>query len=516
MEHDIFLSYSRADTNLMKRISNDFRGRGLVVWTDEGIEPGEHSWRLAIENAILDAGCLVCILSPDSAKSRWVRAELDFADLQGKPIYLILGRGDERQSVPFGFASFQWADIRDESQYSSQIKRLTDTLLSRLNHAKNTNMPLQETRDRDEDYQNLIKLANTDDYEQLQSAKMAWNAYIQIHGEENDPYGIAERLKDVELSDLPPIPPRKILQRISESPITISPASFIKEIQEQVLDETTKIENDANHIDRIVQTSVLPKINLGDLPAPPQIENKILPAPFCWCEIPAGKTIIKYTNDSRQTFYIPQFYISQFPITTIQYQAFLDDPDGYHDEDWWNYSQAAENWRAVNHSPKRATTAPHEPRTGISWYEAVAFCLWLTDHLGLIDQMIMLPTEHQWQRAAQGDDGRLFPWGNTFNSDCANTKESGNAKLTSVQHYVKGMSRYNVMDLIGNADEWCLTEFISSKNIMTGSSSRVLRGGSFKETARYANCESRSLDGPIGTSSHHGFRVVFTRILKGL
>jgi formylglycine-generating enzyme required for sulfatase activity len=242
----------------------------------------------------------------------------------------------------------------------------------------------------------------------------------------------------------------------------------------------------------------------------------ILPAPFCWCEIPTGKTKITYTEDSENSFYIPQFFISQFPISTAQYQAFLDDPDGYHDEDWWNYSEAAENWRAANKTPKRATTEPNEPRTQISWYEAIAFCLWLTDHLGLIDQMIMLPTEQQWQRAAQGDDARHFPWGNDFDPELTNTRESYINKPTPVEKYAQGKSPYGVMDMVGNIDEWCMTEYISGKNIMTGSSSRVLRGGTFKSSVRSANCEARGLDGPIGTTPNHGFRVVYTRVLKGL
>ncbi|MCE7891253.1 MAG: formylglycine-generating enzyme family protein, partial [Sorangiineae bacterium PRO1] len=49
---------------------------------------------------------------------------------------------------------------------------------------------------------------------------------------------------------------------------------------------------------------------------------------------------------------------------------------------------------------------------GISWYEAMAFCTWLSKKAG---ENILLPTEPQWQRAAQGDDGRLYPWGSQKN-----------------------------------------------------------------------------------------------------
>jgi hypothetical protein len=107
MRHHIFLSYSRKDTAVMQQLRHDLNMAGLSIWTDEGIEPGTSSWKRAIESAILDAGCLVAILSPDASQSQWVRAELDFAELQGISIFPILARGEERTSIPFGFAASQ-------------------------------------------------------------------------------------------------------------------------------------------------------------------------------------------------------------------------------------------------------------------------------------------------------------------------------------------------------------------------------------------------------------------------
>ena len=68
---------------------------------------------------------------------------------------------------------------------------------------------------------------------------------------------------------------------------------------------------------------------------------------------------------------------------------------------FWNDSQ----WNGAQH-----------PVVGVSWYEAVAFCLWLSDVTG---ERIMLPTEDQWQYAAQGDDGRTYPWGNSGTAHAA-------------------------------------------------------------------------------------------------
>ncbi|MBZ0100090.1 MAG: toll/interleukin-1 receptor domain-containing protein [Taibaiella sp.] len=108
----------------MQLVRDDFQAANVTVWTDEAIEPGVSSWKTTVETAIRTADCLVAILSPDAAQSRWVQAELDFAEIQGKQIFLILARGDERTAVPFGYASYQWADIRETVQYQVQIRKL--------------------------------------------------------------------------------------------------------------------------------------------------------------------------------------------------------------------------------------------------------------------------------------------------------------------------------------------------------------------------------------------------------
>lgn len=112
----------------MQRVRDDLRNAGLTVWTDEGIEPGSPSWKMEIETAIENTGCIVVIFSPDAADSRWVRAELDFAETQKKPIYPILARGDEAQAVPFGFSTYQWIDVRDLDHYTLGIERLIEAI----------------------------------------------------------------------------------------------------------------------------------------------------------------------------------------------------------------------------------------------------------------------------------------------------------------------------------------------------------------------------------------------------
>lgn len=108
----------------MHLVRSVFEQENISVWTDNHIELGSSSWTQDLEDAIRNAGCIVCILSPDANQSKWVRNELDFADLLDKPVFLILARGKESESIPFGFARFQWLDLRMAIDVTIALKPL--------------------------------------------------------------------------------------------------------------------------------------------------------------------------------------------------------------------------------------------------------------------------------------------------------------------------------------------------------------------------------------------------------
>jgi formylglycine-generating enzyme required for sulfatase activity len=95
----------------------------------------------------------------------------------------------------------------------------------------------------------------------------------------------------------------------------------------------------------------------------------------------------------------------------------------------------------------------------------------------------MLPTQAQWRYAAQGDDGRHYPWGNEWdNTHCNhNVNRQGIGKTTPVQQFEgRGDSPFGVVDMAGNVWEWCLTEYVGKKNdVNSTATERVLHGGSW-------------------------------------
>ncbi len=121
--HDIFLSYSRRDDDIMRRVQQTLVRAGFSVWVDEeSLEPGTRSWRREVSRAIDGAGCLVAIFTPAAKQSEWVEKEIDYAETQKKTIFSILASGSNQTSILFGYTLNQWVDIR--TNYAESMKTL--------------------------------------------------------------------------------------------------------------------------------------------------------------------------------------------------------------------------------------------------------------------------------------------------------------------------------------------------------------------------------------------------------
>jgi formylglycine-generating enzyme required for sulfatase activity len=156
---------------------------------------------------------------------------------------------------------------------------------------------------------------------------------------------------------------------------------------------------------------------------------------------------------------------------------------------------------------------PNHPRETVPWFEAMAFCAWLSDRLGYA---IQLPTEWQWQQAAcSGQAGFKYPWGQDYQTGFANIDETaGDAgphylqRTTAVGIYPQGNSLQGVSDLSGNVWEWCLNTYQEPANTKaSGSFPRVVRGGSWVGGRGFARASFRYSYAPDLRFFNLGFRV---------
>ena len=113
----VFMSYSRKDETVMRRVTEFLRRQGINVWVDnEKLVPGTPIWEVEIEKAIRASGAVVVLLSPDSNTSVWVRREISFAEQYSKRIFPLLVAGDEFTSIMLRLVTNQYVDIRQNEE----------------------------------------------------------------------------------------------------------------------------------------------------------------------------------------------------------------------------------------------------------------------------------------------------------------------------------------------------------------------------------------------------------------
>jgi hypothetical protein len=140
----VFMSYSRTDEEVMRRIASFLRNQRIKVWVDnEELEPGTPIWEAEIEKAIIGASATIVIMSPDSKESAWVRREISYSEQYRKRIFPILARGDEDTSVTLRLITRQFVDIRKNEEIG--LNKLSAALIFYMEE-----LEAQERRAREE------------------------------------------------------------------------------------------------------------------------------------------------------------------------------------------------------------------------------------------------------------------------------------------------------------------------------------------------------------------------------
>jgi len=157
----------------------------------------------------------------------------------------------------------------------------------------------------------------------------------------------------------------------------------------------------------------------------------------------------KLANIKPQKIFLPTYYIDINEVTNFDYEKFLSDKNA----NKFNHNEQPSTKK--NHIPEYwddpQFNKPDQPVVGVDWYDAYSYCMWKGKQL---------QSRVQWQKAARGNDNRLYPWGNEYDQTRCNDNLSPFYNSVAVGSYSAGTSPYGVNDLVGNVEEWT-----NSKNI---------------------------------------------------
>ncbi len=255
----------------------------------------------------------------------------------------------------------------------------------------------------------------------------------------------------------------------------------------------------------------------GAVPSPAldEVRNALIPAT---AEIPAGSFLMGEpgTDDGQHEIELPAFRMALHPVTNQEYARFL--ADGGYTERWASCWTAAgrrylQDYGLVEPAgwAERGRSRPDHPVVGVSLYEALAYCAWLSRVSG---RHFTLPTEAQWEKGARGVDGRCYPWGSDWAAGCCNTASAGVAGTTPVLSHPTGRSPYGLFDMAGNVWEWCSSapdaypyRGDDAREDPNRISVRALRGGSWFNEDRLARCAFRTGFTEGFRGDHLGFRL---------
>lgn len=238
--------------------------------------------------------------------------------------------------------------------------------------------------------------------------------------------------------------------------------------------------------------------------------------------IPAGHFTIGSENHPNsqpvRRLSVERFKIGLYPVVNRDYSVFV--------------RETGRQWQSSDGlSPERQSA----PATDLSWYDARAYCYWLTQRWrsgGKIGahEYVRLPTEPEWERACRGDqepadgEGILYCWGAQWKDNAANYEASGLNTTSTVGLFPQGRSPYGCYDMAGQVWEWCTT--LWGENMATpsfqypwrndgrealdapGIVRRVLRGGCFSSERFKLSCTYRGSLEPAGFWRGNGFRIV--------
>ena len=445
----VFIFYSRKDLDFVERLAKDLKDSGLDVWYDlSGLEIGMH-WGMEIQDAILKSKYLIVVLSPNSIVSEWVEREFIYASNHNIKVIPLI---HEPCDLPLWSVTTHYVDMVGEN-YGNHFGELLKVLGV-------------ETGEEAKKFDSDMGVSPVN--------QPAVKKVMRNRGKLSPLWIILPLLLVAVIAfgiwGLPPI-------KAALAP-TSTPAPTV------TATATPKPTSTAT-ITRLFRPSVTVTPTLGIGSKMTSFEDQMV-----MVYVPEGNFTMGSNNgDSDEqpvhTVYLDAFWIDQTEVTNAMYAKCV-------------YAGACQ---PPNYSSSFTRTSYYGnpdyadfPVIGVYQSRTPDYCSWAGSRL---------PTEAEWEKAARGTDGRIYPWGNSSPSSSLLNFMDGDTK--AVGSYPSGASPYGALDMAGNVAEW-VSDFYSATYYSQSPASNpqgpssgdaklgnpnVFRGGSWRASSKFILSASR-------------------------
>ena len=505
---DIFISYSKKDRTFAYRIADDLTVAGFDVWIDRSLGVGD-KWEEMIEHQLDQAKDVIVILSDNSLKSKWVMHEGSMAYALKKNIYPLLICEITPGDLPIWSQKIQYQQFmgaKYEDALRDLIGRLTPVnplnrllikqyeifsqtnVLPSLEFMKNTEPALKEYPIQSQAIADIMFLAalkyglHVDFWVDFAlKNQVDIFAIIEDHIDEYDFHFRRVAIQALRL--ITPDERSDIFLKFLADPYPQVRKEAIQTLMQFPVMRARLFES-LKH-ERYVPAGTF---NMGMDELPFFDEHGHALSEFDKQGFP------EYPNHE---VLMDAYFIDKYPVTNQDYLRFLlDTQPGSAKTELFSARIEGKQDIAI---------------TDLDWDEACEYAFWAGKKL---------PTEATWEKAARGPESYLFPWGNYFDSGKAHTRESRKNGLMPVHAFSPhGDSYYQVANMVGNVWEWVgdwyQEDYYRTQNSYNNPAGpphgklKVLRGGSYLETADYANCYRRIGRSPAYRAKDIGFRCAF-------
>jgi formylglycine-generating enzyme required for sulfatase activity len=513
MSH-IFISYSHLDKAYAHKLHRYLLEQGFDAWIDDRIDYGSR-WPREIEKRLNESLAFILIMSPNSYESEWVQNELSLARQLHKPIFPLLLKGD----VWWHLQTTQYVDVKDG--------KLPPTRFF---------VQLAEVAPRDHD-------SSEDELEELRSQAIrlelsgnfydALQTYYKIR--QIDPLfpGIDNKIKQLEdetrprprIEIEPEIRKKSKVEKGSVQPVNLRIIGGVLGIIFIVIVSVLVAINQHPSTPVPAATTTFTVLSFpteSSTPEPPTIIPISTPSIFPTMIspkdgmkllfVPAGNFLMgstdadplaSYDEKPQHTVYLDAFWIDQTDVTNKMYALCVAH----------NACQPPSNISSTTHPNYYGNSgSDNYPVVYVSWSDTTAYCKWAGRRL---------PTEAEWEKAARGTDGSIYPWGNDVPNNTLLNYNSIVGDTTTVGSYSSGASPYGVLDMAGNVAQWVNDWYRSDYYSTLGDNAsnpqgpgtgdgRVLRGGSWYDSNIYIRSARRSWSDPTVTDLNIGFRCTMS------